>query len=335
MISASSQQSLFGTACRAAAAVLVLLAVGCKSGSSWTAKPSWWSFGGDDPAKLASAPPAPGDVAKPSSTAKPYPTTSTPEGYVLENAQRSGDAPAVAASPVVTSPATPPAVVTYGAKPAQPPALAATSPAAPPAADQPSGLSSISPQVGPYAAPPATPPVSDQPLPTTAASFATAPPAEPAMAAVPPTAAIDSRFGGAGPRVADARGSDAWSQPPAAAPAATDSRYSAGGGSRFSNASAAPPTSPAMPFPPPSGAEPLPGAVPPPAAMPVPVPAAVPAVVPAAPPSAAPPMPTKRADPGYRPGGTSSYRPSRTILAGDDSAAGSVTPVSYEAPASP
>jgi hypothetical protein len=51
-------------------------------------KPSWWSFGGSaaaDPAELASAPAFEGDVKKPSDSAKPYPTTTTPNGYVLND----------------------------------------------------------------------------------------------------------------------------------------------------------------------------------------------------------------------------------------------------------
>jgi hypothetical protein len=343
MISASLQQTFLGTVGRAAVALLVLVAVGCKSGSSWTAKPSWWSPGNDDPAKLASAPPAPTDVAKPSSTAKPYPTTSTPEGYVLENAQRDPTAPALAASPVETSPAAPAQAVTYGTKPAAPPAYDSAPPAAGPSPAQPSALSSITPQVGPYGTPPVAPPAGDQPLPTPTASYAASPPMEPAMAAVPAAAAVDSRFGAA--RVADARGSDSWSQPPAAVPGATDSRYSASGGSRFASPvpGSEPPT--AMPFPPPPASTPT--TLPAPVAMPAPpaagqlpaaaaTPASFPTAAPVAPPAAAPAVPTRRPDPGYRPGGTSTYRHSRTILAGgEDAAPGSVTPVAFEAPASP
>jgi hypothetical protein len=49
--------------------------------------------------KLAAAPPFEGDVAKPSASAKPYPTTSNPEGYVLESTRGAGaDAVASAAS---------------------------------------------------------------------------------------------------------------------------------------------------------------------------------------------------------------------------------------------
>jgi hypothetical protein len=73
MITASASQRFpYGPTARGAAVVLVALAVvGCKSGSSWTAKPSWWTFGGtgDDPAALASAPTTPTDVTKPSAAA--------------------------------------------------------------------------------------------------------------------------------------------------------------------------------------------------------------------------------------------------------------------------
>lgn len=85
MISASRQRFPSARFVAAAAAVAVACASpGCKSGSSWAAKPSWWTFGNDDPAKLADAPPAATDVAMPSATSKPYPTTTTPEGYVME-----------------------------------------------------------------------------------------------------------------------------------------------------------------------------------------------------------------------------------------------------------
>lgn len=332
MMSASSQQSFLGSSGRVVAALLVLLAAGCKSGSSWNAKPSWWSLGGDDPAKLASAPPAAGDVAKPSATAKPYPTTSTPEGYVLENAQRGGASPAVAATTAPASPPTAPAAVTYGSKPTEPTGLASAPPAAAATSAQPSGPSSISPQVGLYGAPPAAPPAADQPLPTAAAAFATTPPTDPAMASAPPSAPIDSRFGTAGARVADARGSDAWAQPPAAAPAAPESRYAASGGSRFTSAApASEPPATSFQLQPPT-AEPAP------AAMPMPAAGQLPAAAPASGslPAAAPAVPTRRPDPGYRPGGTSSYRHSRTILAGsDETTPTGVTPVSYETPASP
>ncbi|HBB74621.1 MAG TPA: hypothetical protein DC048_09250, partial [Planctomycetaceae bacterium] len=86
-------------------ALVVICLAGCRSGSSMTA-PSWSMFGGStkNSEKLASAPPFEGDVAKPSATAKPYPTTSTPEGYVLESTRAAG-ADAVASTAPPTTPA--------------------------------------------------------------------------------------------------------------------------------------------------------------------------------------------------------------------------------------
>jgi hypothetical protein len=332
MVTASWQRVGFGPSARGLFVLLVAVAaVGCKSGSSWTAKPSWWTFGGsgDDPAKLAAAPPASTDVTKPSAAAKPYPTTTTPEGYVMENAQRAGQGQvATAAAQAPTTPATEPAVVTYGSKPVTP------APTAPPQiASAPAGagsLSGIAPQVGPYSAPPAAAPV-EQTLPSAAAigaygaSASAAPPS--GFGAPPQVPPADP----AGVRVADARGADSWAAAPTPPPAATgDSRYAASTGSRFGGAAAAPPpqAAPASAFPPITPAAPatLPGAV---------DPLAAPAVGPtAAPSSLAPPTPTRRPDPGYRPGGTSSYRPSRTILAGDSPREpGTIQPVSFEMPA--
>ncbi|MFM1996635.1 MAG: hypothetical protein RLZZ111_1022 [Planctomycetota bacterium] len=318
--------------------VLVLAAAvagGCKSGSSWTAKPSWWTFGdaSKDPAALASAPPAPTDVTKPSAAAKPYPTTTTPEGYVLDNAQRSG-APQVAAT---TSSPTEPAAVTYGSAPVAPPAaapLASQAAVAPAAAGS---LSSITPQVGPYGSAPGSSP-SDQSLPATSTAGYPAPlgaqDSAPAPTAPPSTvsafgapAATTPGFDPAGTRVADARGSEAWPTPSAPAAGGGDSRYGLSNGSRFSGGMSAMPAAaaPAEAFTP---AAP-PAEMVPPAAAPTGLPVAAPAAAPA---QLAPPTPTRRPDAGYRPAGTSSYLPSRTILAGDASVSPSaVQPASYEA----
>jgi hypothetical protein len=349
MITASRwQESVRGRAAGGAVVLVVALATGCKSGTSSSMTPSWWSFGSSkaDNAALASAPPAPTDVTKPSSTAKPYPTTTTPEGYVLESGKQSPGQVAVASAAVAERAPTEPVAVTYGSTP--PAATAAATPATPATAT--SSLSSITPQVGPYGAAPQSSLGPDQPLPTPSSpAFAAAPPAAvPAAAAAvsaPPAAAPESRFGGAGTRVADARGADGWAAPPpAATPAAPgDSRY-AGGGSRFSAIDAAAMTAPPAAATPAFGAAPATPAefAPPPAAPPVtaappatlpPAPAAVPPsspVVPSAPPGT-PPTPTRRPDPGYRPGGTSSYRPSRTILAGDSGTDGGVRQVSFQA----
>jgi hypothetical protein len=323
-------------------------AAGCKSGTSWTAKPSWWTFGGGTPdaAKLADAPPA-GDVSKPSATAKPYPTTSTPEGYVLSDKQRVEQASAAA---VPQSPPPAATAVTYGSTPPPPPT--ASTPAVPqgPAAGLPAGggLSSITPQVGPYGSPSAGSSAIDS-LPATASAAAAPPVApmqQPAASAYPAAAAIpaaavpaEQRFGSPAERVADARSAPSWQPPAETAPQASGSRYDTATGSRFSGGgfSAPPPTPAADPFagqapaamlppaasslPAAAGATLSPPAVPPPPAMPATLP-----------PAAAPSVPTRRPDPGYRPGGTSSYRPSRTILAGGTDAVDSaVQPASYQA----
>ncbi len=249
-----------------ALAFAAAVAGGCKSGSSWTAKPSWWTFGdaSKDPAALASAPPAPTDVTKPSAAAKPYPTTTTPEGYVLDKAQAAGTTNVAAAA--VSAPVEP-AAVTYGSTPVAAPVASQTAAASPAAATVPGSLSSISPQVGPYGGAPGSSPI-DQSLPATStagypASLAASPAASPALAA--PAAAVgvaaaSPGFDPAGTRVADARGADSWPAPATTVPAGGgDSRYGAANGSRFSGGTpampAAPPASDAfMPTMPPADA---------------------------------------------------------------------------------
>ena len=156
--------------------VVACVLTGCRSGTSSLAAPSWWSFGGSgaDPSKLASAPPfestpSDGKIQKPSQSATPYPTTTTPNGYAVADATK--------ASPTETAPpaiaASEPAAVTYGSTPPAPPAPQYPSTAAAgsslssinPRIDSPPGSSPQpgSPQVGPYASlpaassPPATP----------------------------------------------------------------------------------------------------------------------------------------------------------------------------------
>lgn len=331
---------------------------GCKSGTPWTGKPSWWGAG---TGSASSAKLAAGDaVPKPSSTAKPYPTTSTPEGYVLSEPRLRGDAAAAATGAAAASPAAAaPVAITYGATP--PPAAsgsvttASASTSAGPAPG--SALSSIAPQVGPYgttsgapaaldSVPPATTPSLPPPLATSPGAEGSAATISSRFASQPPTEAgvpTEQRFG-ATERVADARPTPGWSAPaaaPAGAPAATppamsDSRYGNATGSRFSAgafpaatapAFEPPPAQPATAFPPPvapnAGEAQQPPAVPRPATLP---------------PGAAPPVPTRRPDPGYRPGGTSSYRTSRTILAGGtDGPDAGVQPAGFESdiPAAP
>lgn len=348
------------TATRAlfAAAVMgcVVPAVGCKTGTSFT-KPSWWTFGGtpkDEADALASAPPYGGEIKKPSESAKQYPTTSTPSGYVISGSTSPTDA--VAQQFQAAQPQSP---VVYGSTPPPQP-TSAVAVAAVPVATAPSqqnAPASIAPQVGPYAplAGEAIPPPG-QPLPpispSTMPSMASTPgmPSTPSEATLPSTAysnfsspsASPVQAAPPAPRMADARAADpaaaipAAALPAEAAAAYGGSRYSAASGSRFAGAESASFSPPAA-TPPASYSSPAePGFPPPAAASPF-------AVPPASPPSAAPAapgllqpsaQPVRRPDPVYRPGGTSSYRPSRTILA-DDAAPlpSTVRTASYEEPA--
>ena len=369
-----SQSRRAGMARRAlfAAALIAcgMPAVGCKTGTSF-AKPSWMNFGGTpktDADSLAAAPPYGGDIKKPSESAKPYPTTSTPSGYVITGSASPADTAAQQFQ--AAQPQTP---VIYGSTP--PPQTASSSAAAvasvPPAAGpQQSIPSSIAPQVGPYASldgdsipPPGQPlpPLSPSTTPSMGSmpSMASSPSmaSGPGMTSTPSEASLpNAAYSGfsspsassaapAGmmppPRMADARAADPAAAIPAAAlpaeaAAAAGSRYSTSTSSRFGGTEAAsfPPAPTSQPA---AYGSPLDTGLPAtPADSPYAAPpAASPAGVPAAPgllqPSA---QPVRRPDPGYRPGGTSSYRPSRAILA-DDSAPvpGDVRTASFEEPA--
>jgi len=333
----------------AALLACTLAAVGCKSGTT-LAKPSWWTFGGGggDAAKLASAPSFSGDAKKPSESNKPYPTTSTPNGYVIAG---SADPGSPAATPAAQS-AAPIGPVVYGSTPAPAATAAATpAPAAAPAAAQ----------TGPYATLAGeTIPPPGQPLPPLAPLSAT--PSQAAMAMPPaaaplpaagvaaygaadasaPAAGFSNFSGNAAPaaseppaaRVADARGFEpAVGNPPSGdagvgALPSGGSRYATQSSSRFTGggtpAAAAsygqPPAGAA--FPPPDAS--LPAAAPP---------AGGPGVQPASPGLLPQPAstPVPRPDPVYRPFNTGSYRPSRTILADDAGPLpGEVRPASYE-----
>jgi hypothetical protein len=309
---------------------IAFVSTGCRSGTSTFSSPSWWAFGnsaGTDPEKLAAAPPfdgkaADGKITKPSQTATPYPTTTTPNGYSVADANRGlpNDPAAVATAPVEQ------AAVTYGSTPppslapvAQSPAAPMTSPStAPIAATPPPG----GPQVGPYASLPGQIPTAGNAQPLAPPPLAGATPGSfPATAGYEPAA-----------RMADA------ATLPAAEPAAA-SRYSSSPSSRFGGglepAPSAPPATssllPAAPLSPPPAAPPASSFVPSPAASSVPQPVSPPAqgAMPSTP-------PTRRPDPGYRPGGTSSYRPARSILADEQpSPPSAVRTAAYEVPATP
>jgi hypothetical protein len=320
-----------GTAVGQLGVVLVLpiafMATGCRSGTSTFSSPSWWAFGnsaGADPEKLAAAPPfdgkaADGPITKPSQTATPYPTTTTPNGYVVADATRGlpNDPAAAATAPVEQ------AAVTYGSTPPPPPASVAQAPAAPMTSPSAAPIAATAPpggpQVGPYASLPGQIPTAGNAQPLAPPPLAGATPGGfPATAGYEPAA-----------RMADA------STLPAADPAAS-SRYSSSTSSRFGGglepASSAPSSVlPAAPLSPPPAAPPATSFVPSPAAPSMPQPLSPPAqgTAPSVPPQ-------RRPDPGYRPGGTSSYRPARSILADDQpSPPAAVRTAAYEVPATP
>jgi hypothetical protein len=322
--------------------LLVASATGCKTGTAGM-KPSWWTFGGgpkEEASKLAAAPSFNGGTEKPSASAKPYPTTTTPNGYVLNGGSPTAGAVATAEPPAATAP------VTYGVTP--PPAKAdpvaiATAPAGATSAPTAGSLSAISPQVGPYATLPSEPPAAPNDLPPVQAISAAAPAATGAAGygTLPPPPATPPDM----QRVADARGAAGW---PAQQPASVSagSRYESATGSRFGGGGSAidqalpPPAAAAFPAAMPAALEPLPAASPS-AVAPLAVPPQAPASgFPAPPaaglPSAAPASvpPPRRPDPVYRPGGTSSYRPNRAILVADapEAQAGDVRTVGFDAP---
>jgi len=339
-----------------AMALLAVAAAGCKTGS-WGSKPSWWSFGGTTPNEsLASAPSFDAPVAKPSETAKPYPTTETPEAYVLSDTTRTDPAAGASASPAGVVEAS---SVTYGTtKPTPPPSRPAPTATAGTAAP-----ATVAPQVGPYAslspqqAAPAAAMPSPQAAPADPAAAATAGlAAAPAFNQQPAGPSQASRYSSVPPAAAEPRGSDRWASAtpptsaPAAPPAGSTSRYSehssrfSGGYQPASSESAAtepaafgglPATQPAEPagF---RGAAPAADA-----GAGATQPSIDPAGSPAGPSTPAERVlpgslspPKRRPDPGYRPGGTSSYRPNRAILAADPAAEGDIIPAAFEGPPS-
>jgi len=220
--------------------------------------------------ELAAAPPFEGEIVKPSTKATPYPTTSTPQGYVVPGETETPEATQVAATPPaidITDPATgrtPP--VTYGMKPVEAATIAGTDAAASPSpfggAEQQPPAESIAAQEGPYA--PITPAGQPEAPPQTVASgFSAAggtstglyPPEQ--EAGLPPPAGETASYaqsggsafgGGMAPADAPAAEAGQSSSAFAATPPPTGSSFAsqpvapAGGGSAFSSPEAyAPP----------------------------------------------------------------------------------------------
>ncbi len=331
----------------ALAICLALVASGCKSGASLSKPSSWWTLGGSkDPAQLASAPPfadggdTAGNVAKPSSMASPYPTTTTPQGYVMNDAAVApASAPTTAPASAQQLPNYPStddaAPVTYG-QPAPTPMMYPDTAEMAGAAAAGGAIGGIGTQAGPYAtvnAPKEAP--------------AAVAPATPETV-VAPSRIADSRTGSsfgdsvAPPATQSPPTPGAFPSQPAVSPAA-ESRYGEAdpnrfGASRFGAGAAAvapPATSiaepPAFPNNP---AAPFPAAASPPPVSPAPASADP---LPTSPSGSSIPAtpPRRRPDPGYRPGGTSSYRPSSSILVGGPNSDPAVRAASFDAPAEP
>ena len=200
---------------------------GCRSGVRSMTAPKWPSFGaskpkGIDDTALTAAPKIDASTAKPSAAATPYPTTSTPAGYVVNEASPTAGAAAVGIQTAATDPAT----VTYGVTP--PPQLAAaavdprSTPGIPESAPPQSISPQVGPQVGPYATLPTPPPPADtptvpglppsglplEPVPAPPAQVAATPPGGGYPLAPPATPSTFPSTAGYEPsRVADARGS--------------------------------------------------------------------------------------------------------------------------------
>ncbi len=329
---------------------------GCRSGVRSMTAPKWPSFGGAkskgiDDSALAAAPKIDASTQKPSAAATPYPTTSTPAGYVVNDSSPTAGAPALG----IQTAATDPALVTYGAPPPPQLATAASDPRAATGLPESVPPQAISPQVGPYASLPAPPPAAEsptppglppatlplEPVPPPAAQVAGAPPGGGYPVAPPATSSTFPSTAGYEPsRVADARGSVAAEAAApgvaaagvaAAAPltpinppeSGTPARY-ASDRSRYGDPVAADPALAAPPSafqaPPAAdagwaGAGALPpAAAAPAAAAPAPFPTNPPAALPAANPDGLTSPPVRRPDPVFRPGGTSSYRPAEQIF---------------------
>ena len=333
--------------------LIVLLACGsgCKSGTSMGS--SWGSLGmgGPDPATLAEAPAFEGDTTKPSATAQPYPTTSTPDSYALQPNEQGLPGDQALPAMVAATPAPPQSPVTYGSTP---PTAQPTTPAS-------SAVASTSPQpqVGPYQAVPAAVPAAADALASapqasettsrfgSAAASTSPPPMESSAASGRFSSLGDQRVAGLQPSASV--GGSRFSSPPAVnSPVSPAFSQTASGapstGSRFSEMSGIPAGPPAASFP-----EARPNAQQ--SASSTTSPEESPSTVPQGHPSLespmhSPPVPptSRRPDPGYRPGGTSSYRPTSPIIVqspdskhhldgvdGQPNSIQDITPASFEA----
>ena len=311
--------------------VLIACGTGCKSGASMGT--SWGSFGmgGPDPATLAEAPAFEGDTTKPSANAQPYPTTSTPDSYVLQATDQSlpdgaGDQSARGMVAATTPP--PQSPVTYGSTP---PTNQPTTPSS-------SAVATVSPQaqVGPYQTVPTA--NSDAPDTLASASVGSAPAASaPAAfgttsrfstsstsAGTPPPPVASGRFSGledqrvAGLQPSSTMAGSRFSSPPAVAspvaPAFSQAEPSTTSAtSRFSQMPSSPGSPEASFRKTQLDTQQSASATTSSQESSLTAPQSHPLLED---PMQVPPVPptSRRPDPGYRPGGTSSYQPASPII---------------------
>ena len=314
------------------AACLILVSAGCKSGASFS-KPSWWAFGGNtDPSQLASAPPYENEessggtgVSKPSAMASPYPTTTTPESYVMagEAPRSSSSSPSGSVSQLPQYPSTDDATpITYGQS--NPPMSYPETGEIANVNESIQTPAGVSAQTGPYA----TLPVESS--------------------ANGPSVAFDQAPAATPSRIADSRDSSSFGDPvspgfanpnsppnvssqPQSPTNPSESRYSETNSSRFGGSS----------IPEAAGASLMPSAVEQQGPVPgqfeqdpvAPEPRPTDSLVPS--PVSSPPPPRRRPDPGYRPGGTSSYTPSSSILVGEPKSDSGVETAGFEKQSQP
>ena len=311
--------------------VLIACGTGCKSGTSMGT--SWGSFGmgGPDPATLAEAPAFEGDTTKPSANAQPYPTTSTPDSYVLQATDQSlPNAAGDQSAPGMVAATTPPpqSPVTYGSTP----------PTNQPTTPSPSAVATVSPQaqVGPYQTVPTA--NSDAPDTLASASVASAPAASaPAAfgttsrfstsstsAGTPPPPVASGRFSGledqrvAGLQPSSTMAGSRFSSPPAVAspvaPAFSQAEPSTTSAtSRFSQMPSSPGSPEASFRKTQLDTQQSASATTSSQESSLTAPQSHPLLED---PMQVPPVPptSRRPDPGYRPGGTSSYQPASPII---------------------
>lgn len=318
-------------------------------------------MGGPDPATLAEAPAFGGDTTKPSANAQPYPTTSTPDSYVLQaNDQSLPDGAGDQSAPAMVAATTPPpqSPVTYGSTP----------PTDQPTTPPPSAVATVSPQaqVGPYQTVPtansdapetlASAPVATRPVASAPAAFGTTSrfSTNSSLSATPPPPVASGRFSGledqrvAGLQPSSTMAGSRFSSPPAvASPVAPEFSQvepsTTSAASRFSQMPSSPGSPEASFRKTQLDTQQSASATTSSQESSLTAPQSHPLLED---PMQVPPVPptSRRPDPGYRPGGTSSYQPASPIIVqspgskhdldgidGQTNSVQDITPASFEA----